>query len=469
MAFSRFAIAALMLALSGSAALAQEPPKDNAPPEKSTPPSVPAPMPSRIRVAGNVAQAQLVHQVPPVYPPLARAAGITGTVTLHAIIARDGSVSQLEYVSGPPLLMKPTMDAVAQWRYKPTLLNGAPVEVDTTISVIFSLGGKNSAGTTAGDQPPSPSSELPASGPPPPPATQAPPPAVSATPPPASGTLLSEIPVAARLFPDSAEGMKLEIASVFRTWWSGDKEKFAAQLDSFAIPDSKSWLKQSFGAEKGAALIPGYQKSLDAFKSQIWWICGNWCNAPDLMLKVEASELPRPAEETGPEAEVPRPLIPLQVENFMFTLTMGQRIAERSVFSFVYLDGAFRIVGGTYPFWSEDLQRQRRPTQVAVGAVGPDGRITANGAVQAAKMTHHVAPEYPQTAKKMHMQGTVHLHAVIGKDGRVKDIRVIDGDFDLAQAAVRAVRQWRYAPTLLNGQPVEVDTTISVVFSLGPR
>jgi periplasmic protein TonB len=67
------------------------------------------------------------------------------------------------------------------------------------------------------------------------------------------------------------------------------------------------------------------------------------------------------------------------------------------------------------------------------------------------------------------MQGTVHLHAVIGKDGRVKDIRVIDGDFDLAQAAVRAVRQWRYAPTLLNGQPVEVDTTISVVFSLGPR
>jgi len=62
-------------------------------------------------------------------------------VVLHAIIAKDGTIQQLEYVSGPPLLMRAAMDAVREWRYKPTLLNGDAVEVDTTIQVVFTLGG----------------------------------------------------------------------------------------------------------------------------------------------------------------------------------------------------------------------------------------------------------------------------------------------------------------------------------------
>ncbi|MFZ1032393.1 MAG: energy transducer TonB, partial [Candidatus Acidiferrales bacterium] len=97
--------------------------------------------PSRIRVSGNVAAAKLIRQVTPIYPTIAKTAHISGTVTLHAIISKDGSIEQLEYVSGPPLLMRNAMDAVRQWRYNPTLLNGEPVEVDTTISVVFTLGG----------------------------------------------------------------------------------------------------------------------------------------------------------------------------------------------------------------------------------------------------------------------------------------------------------------------------------------
>jgi len=94
-----------------------------------------------VRVGGNVAQANLIRQVTPVYPPIAKTAHISGTVLLHAIIGKDGTVQDLQYVSGPPLLMKSAMDAVRQWRYKPTLLNGEPVDVDTTISVVFTLGG----------------------------------------------------------------------------------------------------------------------------------------------------------------------------------------------------------------------------------------------------------------------------------------------------------------------------------------
>jgi periplasmic protein TonB len=105
------------------------------------PPPPPKATPSRIRVGGQVEQASLVHQVLPTYPQIAKTAHISGTVILHAIIAKDGTVQELQYISGPPLLMRSAMDAVRQWRYRPTLLNGEAVEVDTTISVVFSLGG----------------------------------------------------------------------------------------------------------------------------------------------------------------------------------------------------------------------------------------------------------------------------------------------------------------------------------------
>jgi len=94
----------------------------------------------------------------PVYPAVAKQAHISGTVVLHCMIGKDGSVQALEYISGPPLLMKSAMDAVRQWTYKPTLLNGEPVEVDTTVSVIFTLGGNTTDSTTDHTEPNGPSS-----------------------------------------------------------------------------------------------------------------------------------------------------------------------------------------------------------------------------------------------------------------------------------------------------------------------
>ena len=97
--------------------------------------------PARIKQGGNVTAASIINQTKPVYPPLARQARIQGTVILHAIIDKDGNVAELQVVSGHPLLVQAALDAVKQWRYKPTLLNGDPVEVDTTITVTFSMGG----------------------------------------------------------------------------------------------------------------------------------------------------------------------------------------------------------------------------------------------------------------------------------------------------------------------------------------
>jgi protein TonB len=97
--------------------------------------------PQRVKQGGNVTAALILTQTRPLYPPLARQARIQGNVVLHAIIDKDGRVAQLEVVSGHPLLVQSALDAVKQWRYKPTQLNGDPVEVDTTITVTFTMGG----------------------------------------------------------------------------------------------------------------------------------------------------------------------------------------------------------------------------------------------------------------------------------------------------------------------------------------
>jgi len=107
--------------------------------DQTTPPgsktSAAAPKPK----SGNVEEAKLIHKVPPVYPPDAKKAGVSGTVVIHAVIAKDGSVQKAQYVSGPEPLKQSALDAVAQWRYTPTMLNGQPVDADTDISVVYNL------------------------------------------------------------------------------------------------------------------------------------------------------------------------------------------------------------------------------------------------------------------------------------------------------------------------------------------
>jgi TonB family protein len=93
----------------------------------------------RIRIAGNVQETRIDKRVPPVYPPLARQAKVSGIVKLHVLIDKQGNVIELQAISGHPLLIQSAMDAVKQWQYKPTLLNGRPVLVETEVNVIFDL------------------------------------------------------------------------------------------------------------------------------------------------------------------------------------------------------------------------------------------------------------------------------------------------------------------------------------------
>jgi protein TonB len=98
-----------------------------------------APVAGRITVGGGVQGAMIVRKVPPVYPDLAKRAGVAGVVQLSAVIAKDGTVQQLNVLSGPPLLIQAALDAVKQWVYQPTMVGGSPVEVETTIDINFTL------------------------------------------------------------------------------------------------------------------------------------------------------------------------------------------------------------------------------------------------------------------------------------------------------------------------------------------
>jgi protein TonB len=108
----------------------------------STPVAVPkVATPQRVRVSQGVTQGLLIRKVQPNYPPLARQARIQGSVLLQAEISKDGTIQNLRLISGHPMLAPAAIEAVKQWKYKPYILNGEPVEVETQITVNFTLSG----------------------------------------------------------------------------------------------------------------------------------------------------------------------------------------------------------------------------------------------------------------------------------------------------------------------------------------
>ncbi len=105
------------------------------------PGKVKAAPPKKVNISAGVMVGMLIQKTQPVYPPIAKAARVSGTVVLQATISKTGTIENLHVISGPAMLQQAAMDAVKTWRYRPYLLNNEPVEVETTVNVIFTLGG----------------------------------------------------------------------------------------------------------------------------------------------------------------------------------------------------------------------------------------------------------------------------------------------------------------------------------------
>jgi len=103
-------------------------------------PHVVHPAPSGPVRISDLSSSAVIYKVVPVYPAIAKVAGVQGTVVLEAIISKQGTIESLRVVSGPVMLQQAARDAVSAWRYRPYLLNGEPVAVETTVNVVFTLG-----------------------------------------------------------------------------------------------------------------------------------------------------------------------------------------------------------------------------------------------------------------------------------------------------------------------------------------
>jgi protein TonB len=110
-----------------------------APPPQTAAPGPPQRSDHAVRISGGVMAGQRLSGAYPVYPADARASGIEGAVVLHVLVGADGRVESAVPLSGPEVFRQPAMDAVTQWIYRPYLLNGQPVEVDTIVTVNFNL------------------------------------------------------------------------------------------------------------------------------------------------------------------------------------------------------------------------------------------------------------------------------------------------------------------------------------------
>jgi protein TonB len=96
--------------------------------------------PPKMKLSSGVMAGYLLDKVAPQYPAIPKAARIQGTVVLQATISKAGTIENLRVISGPPMLQQAAIDAVRSWRYRPYLLNGEPVEVETTVNIVFQLG-----------------------------------------------------------------------------------------------------------------------------------------------------------------------------------------------------------------------------------------------------------------------------------------------------------------------------------------
>jgi TonB family protein len=383
----------------------------------------------RVRVGGSVMARKLEHPVAPVYPPDAAAAHIEGTVLLHSIVAKDGSVKELEVISGPSQLVKAAMDAVRQWHYQPTLLNGSPVEVDTTIAVQFNLGQKN---TTPAASAPAPAAEASQPGPAAPAAAPA---------------------VAIPSYANSSGGLTKMMKEMLDMAKRGDNDALKPYYQALVLPDPGSWFPAQFGTQQGAQFAQYYAmvaRSLESF------FTNDIETDPDLRTSyVEVRRFKAACDSSANDAEYPI-LLAREVQSLpLYEVRFVKGSGYRWLFPFVYANGAFRYLG--------DLQI--RAPQNHIMMPQSSGDSSGGSGVQMPKLIKEVQAEFPMGLNTRNA-GMVKLWGVIATDGSVSNLHVIQGTCDFAKATIDAVKKWRFTPLMVNAQPQEMYYPFE--YSFGP-
>jgi len=230
------------------------------------------------------------------------------------------------------------------------------------------------------------------------------------------------VPAAERAYPASADGMQAQMDGIVRVASSNDKAMTRTALDSLGVPNADKWLAAHFDPRFAAQLTEDYATALSTYQAHIAWVGENFAKYNDFGLKVESLQNPKPVADSGFESLLPRPVDALKIENYRFTSTSSdpKHGPPSWVSAFVYLDGRFRFVGGTYPFWAEGLTGLRGPMSIPPATI--HGR-TVQGIA------------FRKDQKEPGIDAIVQLKVSVGRAGKVDHIRVLSGDGAFIQDA----------------------------------
>src|SRR5579862_3248659 len=244
-------------------------------------------------------------------------------------------------------------------------------------------------------------------------------------------------------YPHSEGGFAAQVKATRDAYCSGDASKGQQLLQQFELPDAKAWFAKN--VDPKFALAERYEELVGKHNrwmaEEISWSCK--ANGSMVLIDYRTVENPERTHEDQKPTDV-QPLAELALDHFGFETGPEGHQSARWVETFVYVDGAFRFVGiGEHPFWSWEENPAERMPKVKV-------------TIEPARLIKHVQATYPKEARKAHIQGAVVIKAIVDKEGKLKNLRVISGDPLLRDSALKAAREWRYWPTMMGGQPVEV-------------
>jgi TonB family protein len=289
--------------------------------------------------------------------------------------------------------------------------------------------------------------------------------ACDAQPVPQAPPSISAIPeISVPTYADNEQGLHKLMSDMMKLAKDGDVQGLAAYAKSLVLPNPDDWFNAAFGASRGPRYAAaseqgrlGIAKSAPANFSLL---------LRDKRTRIETHKFEDSCDEQATAKEYPL-LAKRDGRVPMYDARFWDAAGTGLIWSyFAYVDGGFRYVGDLYVTMPV-------PKKPAAGSGSPPAptnstpQIRISGNVTAAQLIHNVTPNYPQEAKSRHISGDVKIHAVIGKDGQINEMDLVEGVCALSVPALDAVKNWRYKPTTLNGLPVEVDTTITVVFALG--
>lgn len=245
-------------------------------------------------------------------------------------------------------------------------------------------------------------------------------------------------------YPNTADGLHSLLTDLLATAKDDDQGKVWSKIAEMEIPDYENWFARTYGQEKGQALASGYGKSLKLTEQQFEML---WVELPKQEGEISISRLDaanRKFDLSKKDDALANPTDDFIADWKKTDSSTGP--GRQAIGYFCFVDGKFRL--------------KNFPHEVQILST------TKPGPMVSAKLINRVPPVYPETARHLRIQGLVSVNVVIRKDGTVVVQNVGAGHPLLAPAAVAAVQQWKYEPTTISGEPVDVQAKIYVTFAL---